>query len=186
VARFAVTLYAGSRRSYPEAYGALARELGRAVAQRGWVLVYGGADIGLMGACADAALDAGGRVEGVILDTFARVIHRRVESMEVVSSMRDRKASLAHRGDAFVVLPGAFGTLEELSEILVERQLEIHHKPLVLIDPDGFWRPLLDQFEKMVAAGLLEREILRVLDVVPDVAAAMAVIARVAEQTVVV
>jgi uncharacterized protein (TIGR00730 family) len=181
MARFAVTVYAGSRRSYPEAYGTLARELCRAVAARGWVLVYGGANIGLMGACADAALDAGGRVEGVILDTFARVLHQRVESMEIVSNMRERKASLAHRGDAFVVLPGAFGTLEELSEILVERQLAIHRKPLVVLDPDGYWSPLRAQFETMVRTGLLEPEYLGVLDVVPDVPAAMALIAAAAE-----
>jgi uncharacterized protein (TIGR00730 family) len=176
VTRFAVTVYAGSRRTHPEGYASLARALGEAIARRGWVLVYGGAEIGLMGACADAALAAGGRVEGVILDTFARVVHRGVESMEIVGSMRDRKAGLAHRGDAFVVLPGGFGTLEELSEILVERQLAVHHKPLILLDAGGFWRPLLSQFEVMVEAGLLKREYVRVLDVVPDVPAALAIL----------
>ncbi len=178
MSRFAVTVYAGSRRQFPEPYGRIARDLGRAIAERGWVLVYGGANIGLMGACADAALAAGGHVEGVILDTFTRVLHRGVESIEVVSDMRERKAGLAHRGDAFVALPGGFGTLEELSEILVERQLAIHQKPLLLVDPDGFWNPLLAQFENMVAAGLLKPEYTSVFDVVPDAGAAIALIEK--------
>jgi hypothetical protein len=175
-ARFAVTVYAGSRREFSAAHGHVARALGAGIAARGWILVYGGASIGLMGVCADAALDAGGRVEGVILDTFARVVHRRVETMHVVSDMRERKAGLAHRGDAFVALPGGFGTLEELSEILVERQLGIHRKPLVLINPDGFWDPLLAQFENMVRAGLLKRAYTAALDVVTDAAGALAAI----------
>lgn len=176
--RFAVTVYAGSRREFPDAYGRVARELGQAIARRGWVLVYGGANIGLMGACADAALDVGGHVEGVILDTFARVLHQGVPSVEVVTNMRDRKARLAHRGDAFIALPGGFGTLEELSEILVERQLAIHQKPLVLIDIDGFWGPLLDQFAAMVRAGLLKPEYLALFDVVPDAPRALEIIEK--------
>ena len=180
MARFAVTLYAGSRRTYPAAYGHIARDLGKAIAVHGWVLVYGGASIGLMGACADAALAAGGRVEGVILDTFARVVHHGVESMEVVSNMRDRKAGLAHRGDAFVILPGGFGTLEELSEILVERQLAIHEKPVVVLDPDGFWEPLRAQFAAMVRAGLLKQTYVDVVDFVSHVPGAMAIVERAA------
>lgn len=176
VSRFAVTVYAGSRRRFPEAYGRIARELGRAIAQHGWVLVYGGANIGLMGACADAALDAGGRVEGVILDTFSRVVHQQVESIEVVTNMRDRKAGLAHRGDAFVALPGGFGTLEELSEILVERQLAIHKKPLVVVNAEGFWDPLLAQFANMVREGLVKEQYLSLLDVVPDAPTAIKVL----------
>jgi hypothetical protein len=175
--RFAVTVYAGSRREFHAHHARVARELGAGIARRGWILVYGGASIGLMGACADAALDAGGQVEGVILDTFSRVIHHRVESMEVVTSMRDRKAVLAHRGDAFVVLPGGFGTLEELSEILVERQLAVHAKPLVFVSPAGFWDPLLAQFDAMIAAGLLEPSYLDLFRVTADAAGAIAVIA---------
>src|SRR5512143_3003970 len=107
-----VTVYAGSASNAPEAFLALARALGHALAARGWVVVYGGARIGLMGALADAALAAGGRVEGVILDTFARVAHASLHDLVTVGDMRSRKAGLAHRGDAYVVLPGGFGTLE--------------------------------------------------------------------------
>lgn len=129
--------------------------------------------MGLMGACADAALDAGGRVEGVILDTFARVAHRGLHDLEFVGDMRSRKRGLAHRGDAFVALPGGFGTLEEISEILVERQLDLHRKPLILVNPDGFWDPLRAQIEHMAASGLLLPECLGLYDVVPDAQSAL-------------
>ncbi len=175
---FTVTLYAGSRRRMLPTYAELARQLGRGIAERGWVLAYGGANIGLMGECADAALAAGGEVRGVILDTFSRVAHRGLHALEVVDNMRERKAGLAHLGDAFVALPGGFGTLEELSEILVERQLAHHHKPLVLVSPDGFWDALIAQFERMVESGLLKREYLGIISVVPDAAGAIAAIEK--------
>ena len=170
-ARFAVTVYAGSRRKARAEHLALAAELGRELARRGFVLVYGGANVGLMGACADAALAAGGRVEGVILDSFSRVAHRGLHALEVVGDMRLRKAGLARRGDAFVALPGGFGTLEEISEILVERQLGFHEKPLVLVNPDGFWEPLRALFARMQDDGLLAPEhstCLRFAKDVPD------------------
>ncbi len=174
--RFAVTVYAGSRRRARTEHLSLAAELGRAVASRGWVLVYGGANVGLMGACADAALEAGGRVEGVILDTFARVAHQGLHTLDVVDDMRARKAGLARRGDAFVALPGGFGTLEEVSEILVERQLGFHRKPLVLVNAGGFWDPLLALFARMHDAGLLAAEHRALPSVVEDVAGALAAI----------
>jgi len=168
--RFAVTVYAGSNRRARADYLTLAAELGDAIAKRGWVLVYGGSNIGLMGACADAALAAGGRVEGVILDSFSRVAHSGLHALDVVGDMRERKAGLARRGDAFVALPGGFGTLEEVSEILVERQLHFHAKPLVLVNADGFWDPLLALFARMTDAVLLAPEHAAMVRVVHDVA----------------
>jgi hypothetical protein len=141
------------------------------------VLVYGGARIGLMGALADAALAAGGRVEGVILDTFARVAHAGLHDLATVTDMRSRKAGLARRGDAFVALPGGFGTLEELSEILVERQIGLHSKPLVLVNHEGFWDPLLTLVDHQIAAGLVPEEHRALLAVVPDASTAIATIA---------
>jgi uncharacterized protein (TIGR00730 family) len=172
-----VTVYAGSAPEAPEALLAVARALGAGIAARGWVLVYGGARIGLMGALADAALTAGGRVEGVILDTFARVAHAGLHDLATVTDMRSRKAGLARRGDAFVALPGGYGTLEELSEILVERQIGLHTKPLVLVNHEGFWEPLLALIERQVASGLVPPEHRALLTVVPDAAAAIAAIA---------
>jgi uncharacterized protein (TIGR00730 family) len=169
-----VTVYAGSAPAAPEPLLRLARALGRGVAERGWSLVYGGAEIGLMGALADAALAAGGRVEGVILDTFARVAHTRLHDLATVGDMRSRKAGLAHRGDAFVALPGGFGTLEELSEILVERQLGLHAKPLVVVNYEGFWDPLRALLERQVASALVRPEHRALLTFVADAAGALA------------
>jgi uncharacterized protein (TIGR00730 family) len=171
-----VTVYAGSAPDAPEPLLALARELGAGIATRGWVLVYGGARIGLMGALADAALARGGRVEGVILDTFARVAHAGLHDLATVTDMRSRKAGLARRGDAFVALPGGFGTLEELSEILVERQIGLHTKPLVLVNHEGFWDPLLALVDHQIAAGLVREEHRALLTIVPDALAALAAI----------
>ena len=123
---------------------------------------------------------AGGRVEGVILDTFARVAHQRLHVLDTVGDMRSRKAALAHRGDAFVTLPGGFGTLEELSEILVERQLGFHAKPLVLVNFDGFWDPLLALVERQIAAGLVKPAYRDLLTVVPDADGALAALAAAA------
>lgn len=169
-----VTVYAASAPEAPPQLRSVARALGASIAARGWLLVYGGANIGLMGELADAALDAGGRVEGVILDTFARVAHRKLHVLDTVGDMRSRKAALAHRGDAFVALPGGFGTLEELSEILVERQLGFHAKPLVLVNVDGFWNPLLELIERQIDAHLVRPAYRALVTVVPDAAGALA------------
>ena len=169
-----VTVYAASAPGSPLRLREVARALGDGIAKRGWLLVYGGANIGLMGEVADAALASGGRVEGVILDTFARVAHDRLHALETVGDMRSRKAALAHRGDAFVTLPGGFGTLEELSEILVERQLGFHAKPLVLVNVDGFWDPLLALVDRQIAAGLVRPAYRELVTVVPDATAALA------------
>jgi uncharacterized protein (TIGR00730 family) len=171
-----VTVYAGSATRAAAAHLELARALGRGLAAQGWCVVYGGARIGLMGALADAALESGGRVEGVILDTFARVAHASLHDLVTVADMRSRKAGLAHRGDAYVVLPGGFGTLEELSEILVERQLALHHKPLVLVNHQGFWDPLLALIDRQVASGLVKDQYRDLLAVVPDAPGAVAAI----------
>jgi uncharacterized protein (TIGR00730 family) len=175
-----VTVYAASAPEAPLALRVLARELGRGIAERGWLLVYGGARIGLMGELADAALARGGRVEGVILDTFARVAHAGLHGLETVADMRSRKAALAHRGDAFVALPGGFGTLEELSEILVERQLGFHAKPLILVNFAGFWDPLLALIERQIVDQLVKPAYRELLTVVTDAEGALAALAAAA------
>ena len=178
----AVTVYAGSSTRATDEHLSLARALGDAIARQGWAVVYGGANVGLMGALADAALDAGGRVEGVILDTFARVSHAAIHDLVTVGDMRSRKAGLAHRGDAYVVLPGGYGTLEELSEILVERQLALHRKPLVIVNHHGFWDPLLALVERMVEDALVKEKNRALMTVVPDAAGAIEAILRFARE----
>jgi len=149
-----ITVFAGSSRRSDPRYAAVAAQLGAEIARRGHELVYGGGRTGLMGALADAALAAGGRVHGVILRRFIEedVHHLAVEMFEV-EDMRSRKAGLDERADAFVALPGGLGTLEELAEILSFRKLALHHRPIVLLNAHGFWDPLLAWFERAMEAG---------------------------------
>jgi hypothetical protein len=131
--------------------------LGQAIAERDWHLVYGGADVGLMGAMADAALGAGGAVTGVIPRAlFAREIaHRRLTQLIEVDSMHERKAEMARLADAFLVLPGGLGTLDELCEIVTWALLGIHDKPIVLINIAGYWDGFLGVLDGAVESGFL-------------------------------
>jgi uncharacterized protein (TIGR00730 family) len=154
-----ITVFAGSSRHASAPYVEAARALGTAIARRRHLLVYGGGRTGLMGAVADAALAAGGRVHGVILRRFIEedVHHLGVEMYEV-TDMRSRKAGLDERADAFVALPGGFGTFEELMEILSFRKLGLHHRPVVLLNTAGYFEPLLAQIQRAVEGGFEDRE----------------------------
>ncbi len=154
-----ITVFAGSsRRTAPEHLEA-ARALGREIAGRGHELVYGGGRTGSMGALADAALAGGGTVHGVILRRFIEEdVHHPEVPLAAVEDMRSRKAGLDELADAFVALPGGLGTLEELSEILSFRKLALHHRPLVLLDVDGFYAPLVALFERAIEAGFEKPE----------------------------
>jgi uncharacterized protein (TIGR00730 family) len=123
-------------------------------------IVYGGAQVGLMGLLAERALAAGGEVIGVIpRDLFAREVpHRGVTRLVEVDSMHERKARMAELADAFVALPGGVGTLEELFEVFTWRLLGIHDKAVALLDPDGFYDPLVDQLDRIVAQGYLSAD----------------------------
>jgi uncharacterized protein (TIGR00730 family) len=136
------------------------QDLGRELARREMVLVYGGAHRGLMGVLADAALAAGGRVIGVIPQSLVdlEVAHTGLTELHVVETMHQRKAMMSARADAFVVAPGGFGTLEEAFEQLTELQLGYHTKPLVFLDVDGFWGPMEQFLDHAVAAGVLRGE----------------------------
>jgi uncharacterized protein (TIGR00730 family) len=134
--------------------------LAEGLAVRGVGIVYGGARVGLMGLLADTALAAGGEVVGVIpRDLFAREVpHRGVTRLIEVDSMHERKAQMADLADAFVALPGGVGTLEELFEVFTWRLLGLHDKPVALLDPDGFFDPLVDQLDRIVAQGYLSAD----------------------------
>jgi uncharacterized protein (TIGR00730 family) len=127
------------------AYADAARAFGAALATRGLGLVYGGGRVGLMGAVADAALAAGGEVIGVIPQELVdrELAHSGVTELRVVASLHERKALMAELSDAFVALPGGFGTLDELMEQLTWSQLGLHEKPVALFDVGGYWRPLI-------------------------------------------
>jgi uncharacterized protein (TIGR00730 family) len=131
--------------------------LGRTLAARGIGLVYGGGRVGLMGALADAALADGGAVIGVIPQHLVarEVAHRGVQDLRVVGSMHERKALMAELADAFVALPGGFGTLDELFEMLTWTQIGLQAKPCALLNVAGYWDPLLAWVERAVADGLV-------------------------------
>lgn len=154
---FAVCLYCSSSQAVDGRLRAVAAEVGRGIAARGWAMVYGGGGAGLMGAAARAALDAGGHVTGVIPHLLA---DRELALLDVTqlirtTTMRERKQIMDDRADAFLVLPGGIGTLEELVEIVSLRQLGYHDRPVVVLDTDGFWDPLRSQIERMDAHGML-------------------------------
>ena len=147
-----VCVFCGSRNGTRDQYVAAARRTGEALARRGIGLVYGGGGIGLMGVLADAAVSAGGDVIGVIPKALMarEVAHRGLTDLRVVASMHERKALMAELADAFVALPGGFGTLEEFCEALTWAQLGIHRKPCGLLNVEGFFDPLLSLFDHAV------------------------------------
>jgi uncharacterized protein (TIGR00730 family) len=155
-----VCLYCGSKVGRLDAYAAAAAELGRTCAERGVGLVFGGGSVGLMGIAADAAMAAGGEVIGVITEQLvgAEVAHHGLTRLDVVATMHERKARMADLADGFVVLPGGFGTVDEFAEILTWNQLGIVSKPVVLLDVDGYWAPLLEWADRAVQAGFVRPE----------------------------
>lgn len=150
-------VYCGSNFGSSPEFAAKARKLGTAMANRGITLVYGGGSVGLMGVAADAAMAAGGEVVGVITEQLmnAEVAHRNLTRLEVVPSMHERKARLEELADGFIVLPGGFGTVDEFAEILTWNQLGIVAKPVVLLDVEHFWAPLLQWMDNAVKAGFV-------------------------------
>jgi uncharacterized protein (TIGR00730 family) len=158
VALRAVCVFCGSSAPADPRYRDAARALGALVARRGIDLVYGAGGVGLMGELADAALGHGGRVIGVIpAGLFAREVgHTGLTELHEVASMHERKQLMYDLSDAFVALPGGLGTLEELAEVATWSQLGLHGKPIVLLDVDGFWEPLVSQLDRMAGVGLLK------------------------------
>jgi uncharacterized protein (TIGR00730 family) len=150
-------VFCGSSPGRLPEYAEAAADFGRGLAQAGVGVVYGGASVGLMGVLADAALDAGGEVIGVLPGGLfaAEVPHPGLTRMEVVGSMHERKARMAALADGFAALPGGLGTLDELFEILTWRQLGLHRKPVAIVDVDGFWDPLAGLLDGLTLAGLV-------------------------------
>ena len=140
-----ICVYCGSSDDILPTYYQIARDLGQAIARRGYTLVYGGGSTGLMGAVADAALEAGGEVIGVIPEHFytPQLAHQHLTHLEIVADMHTRKARMAELADAFVALPGGYGTLEELFEALTWAQIGLHTKPIGLFNFHGYYDHLL-------------------------------------------
>ena len=174
-----IAVYAGSRMGADPAFEATARALGDAMAERDIGLVYGGGNIGLMGVVARAVLAGGGTVTGIIPDFLQtlEVGDPGVTELIVVDSMHTRKARMFARADAFVVLPGGLGTLDEAIEIATWKQLQLHDKPIVVIDVAGYWAALRALADSVVAGGFAHpgiRELFTVVDSVDGVFDAIA------------
>lgn len=155
-----ICVYCGSSDKIRPAYLAAARQMGQAIARRGWTLWYGAGSTGLMGAVAQAALDAGGPVIGVIPEMFhtPQLCHTGLTSLEVTANMHARKARLAEAADAFVALPGGYGTFEEFFEILTWAQIGLHTKPVGLLNTLDYYAPLLALAEHAQAEGFIYAE----------------------------
>jgi uncharacterized protein (TIGR00730 family) len=155
-----VAVYCGSADGNDPAFLAEARALGKAIADAGLGVVYGGANVGLMGAVADAALAAGADVIGVLPEVLAgrEIAHTGLTRLETVATMHQRKARMVALAEAFLILPGGFGTLDEMLEIVTWSQLRLHAKPCILINTLGYWDGLLKFLDSTVAAGFLKPE----------------------------
>ena len=155
-----ICVYCGSNAGNNPAYAAQAKALGARLAAEGIALVYGGGNVGLMGIVADAVLANGGDVIGVIPQQLVdwEVAHRGVTRLEVVDSMHTRKARMFDLSDGFVALPGGFGTLDEMFEMLTWRQLGLGKKPCAFLDVNGFWQPLMAMLDSMVRERFLHAE----------------------------
>jgi uncharacterized protein (TIGR00730 family) len=152
-----ICVFCGAKPGQGKAYMQAARAFGELLAERDIELVYGGGRVGLMGALADAVLEGGGSAIGVIPQALAvkEIAHEDLTQLYLVDSMHERKATMARLSDAFVALPGGFGTLEEFCEVLTWAQLGLHSKPCGLLDVDGFWQPLTEFFDRCVAGGFV-------------------------------
>ena len=168
-------VYCGSSGAVEASYREAASELGARLAAAGIELVYGGGRVGLMGLLADAALIGGGKVTGVIPTRLLRaeVAHSGVTELVVVESMHVRKRLMAEKADAFAVLPGGIGTLDELFETLSWKQLDLHDKPILLVDIGGYWAPLRKLLDHIVVSGFAREQTRELLHVVPSVSALM-------------
>jgi len=171
-------VFCGSNPGHDPAFLAAAKGMGELLGRRGITMVYGGGSVGMMGAAADAALAAGGKVIGVIPRSLLQreMGHGRLTQQHVVGNMHERKALMNKLSDGFVVLPGGVGTLEEFFEIWSWGQLGIHSKPFGVLEVNGFWQPLFACLDKMVAQGFVRpehRAMVRVAEDATDLLIAM-------------
>jgi uncharacterized protein (TIGR00730 family) len=175
----ALCVYCGSSDRVDGRHLEAAAALGKAAARRDVRIVFGGGRVGLMGVLADAALAAGGAVTGIIpRHLMAREVgHEAIGDLKVVATMHERKMLMCDLSDAFCVLPGGFGTLDETFEIVTWRQLELHDKPVVLVNLAGYWDPLVRLIEHQAAAGYVRPAHLAMLQVVESVEAVFEAVA---------
>jgi uncharacterized protein (TIGR00730 family) len=177
---YSVAVFCGSRLGANPAFAAAARELGRGLAEAGIRLVYGGGKTGMMGQVADAVLESGGTVLGVIPDFLTRmeVAHPQVTEMVITDSMHDRKRRMAEEADAFITMPGGIGTMDETIEIISWRQLRLHDKPIYICDVAGSAAPLVAAIDGAIAQGFAAADARELFTVVNGVSALLALLGR--------
>ena len=153
-----VCVFCGSKSGRNPAFAQQSRELGKSLADQQLELVYGGGSIGLMNVIADAVLSDGGNVHGVIPEHLMSHAHGNLTALHVTNTMHERKAMMAELSDAFVALPGGFGTFEELLETITWVQLELHNKPVMLFNMAGYYDPLIRFIDQAVEQGFISQE----------------------------
>lgn len=176
----AVTVFLSSAKKVDRRYFDAARDMGRAIAREGWTLVYGGNYIGCMAALADGAREMGGQVIGITPRLFVdeNVADLLCDELIVTEHMRDRKHQLERRGDAFVALPGGLGTFEELFEIIVGRQLKYHDKPIVVLNLNDYYTPLLQMLDRGVEQHFVRPEARQLIEVADSVEGVIEILKR--------
>ena len=181
-----ICVYCGSSNRVDPAHLTAARDFGQHLAESGVRLVFGGGRVGLMGAMADGALAAGGATTGVIPSFLQdlEVGHNGLDAMEVVDAMHPRKARMVELADAFCILPGGLGTLDEAFEVITWRQLGLHDKPIVLANLEGFWQPLIDLIGHQAQSGYIRQRLEDLFIVVEGVAEVLPALAAAPEPVV--
>jgi uncharacterized protein (TIGR00730 family) len=166
-----ICVYCGSAFGHSPRFAEIAAELGQEMARRGIRLVYGGGRVGLMGKVADAVMATGGQVIGIIPQHLEsdEVGHRGLTELKVVDSMHTRKRMMFDMSDAFVVLPGGPGTLDEAFEVITWRQLRLHDKPVIILNVDGYWDRLIGLFDHVIEAGFAKPAIRQHFSVVNSI-----------------
>ncbi len=166
-----VCVYCGSSSNVDEAFKEAATKLGQLIATEKWGVVYGGGRVGLMGLVADSALQHGAYVTGIIPSHIEEreVQHDELSELHVVDTMHVRKQMMVDRSQAFVILPGGLGTLDELFELLTWKQLGLHDKPIVIVNMNGYWQKMLDATQNIANEGFMRQEDLTMFTVVQSV-----------------
>ena len=166
-----VCVYCGSSSNVDDAYKEAATALGKDMAAQGWGVVYGGGRVGLMGLVADSTLEAGGKVVGIIPSHIQEreVQHEDLTELHVVDTMHVRKQMMVDRSQAFVILPGGLGTLDELFELLTWKQLGLHDKPIVIVNMNGYWNEMLKLVRHIASQGFMRENDLNLFVEVKDV-----------------
>lgn len=166
-----VCVYCGSSSNVDQAFKDIAVKLGHLLAKEGWGVVYGGGRVGLMGLVADSALEKGGKVIGIIPEHIQarEVQHKGLTELHVVDTMHVRKQMMVDQSQAFVILPGGLGTLDELFELLTWKQLGLHDKPIVMVNFNNYWTELLEAINHIASEGFMRETDLGLFDVVETV-----------------